>query len=335
MRTALLAILLLVLVIIAAILLCGSGYHPPVIGAAERAAGPSSAELAAEPDVEPDADNPPVVVKDYAVDGRTLRVVRDDLLTAGTKQRAAPEYLKEVLEGERAAGRVIKRVVYTAPYNGYGPVAAAYAARANGVDCTLVLSLRPLGADKSSTRREAQRAKTVRKARRLGAQIEFASSWAALVRRGKGLEAEPGTLWLPLGLDDPRFSEILGEKIREAWCALGSCEPSAPPKRMWLVGGSGALASAFHQAFPETQLLVVPAVPEGRPRERIDRAVCAICGMRDAPCSAKSSCLVTVWDKKAKKARAPFPTVEGYDSKAWDAAVEYGEDGDFFWNVAG
>ncbi|MFA6165807.1 MAG: hypothetical protein WC700_04265 [Gemmatimonadaceae bacterium] len=260
-----------------------------------------------------DEASPPLVIRDYQVGGKTLRVVRDDLLEAGTKQRAGAAFLRELLRDRPE----VKTLLYTAPYNGYGPVAAAAAAAALGLACRLVLTRRPIGSSTAATQVEAENSPTVQIARRFGAQIEFADTWADLVQRGRTLERDPSVFWIPLGFHDARFSALLGEKIREAATGID-------PSRIWVVAGTGALALAIAAAFPKAHVIVVPAARDD-PK--------AVKKVRDATAGESRISIFARGD--VPRAPTPYPTVVGYDSLAWDAAVADGLDGDYVWSTAG
>jgi hypothetical protein len=257
--------------------------------------------------------SPRLVVKRYRADSKTLLVARDDLLLAGTKQRAAADYIASLL-AERPG---VSTLLYTAPYNGFGPVAAAYSAARLGLACRLVLLRRAFGAAAPTPPAEVERAETVRRARALGAEVRFADTWGELVAAGREAEADPAVFWVPLGFHGAAFSRLLGDRIRAA------APPGLAPGRVWVAGGTGALALALARAFPRARVTVVPASLDAKVVRKIREAVAG-------------EPRITVAETHAeRRVPPPYPTVAGYDERAWDAAVAEGDDGDLVWNAAG
>lgn len=239
--------------------------------------------------------------------GRGVRhVIRDDCLFAGTKQRVATEFLRRTLPGS------VTTLLYTSSFNGYGPVATAYAAKELGLKCLLVLSLKAFGQARNSTVEEANKSTSVKKCRELGAKVTFASTWGDMNATAKQLESE-SVFWLPLGFKDNLFENLLSETF--------SPLQQLNPKRIWVVGGTGTLARALAKAFPSSTVFVVPT----------DKAGKSFPKLVDYVSSLKNVSVVT---QSVPVLETPYPTVKGYDSKAWDAAVALGRSGDFVWNVA-
>lgn len=94
------------------------------------------------------------------------------------------------------------------------------------------------------------------------------------------------------------------------------------PRRVWVAGGSGTIALALSRAFPDTNIHVVPVMTAPTRLKKLELALAA------AP-------RVTLWRRAVRHTATPYPTVRGYDSLAWSAAVEAAEDGDWVWNVGG
>ena len=258
--------------------------------------------------------NPLLVIKDYAINGKVFHVVRDDLLVAGTKQRAASLFVKGLLADKPN----IKTLLYTAPYNGYGPVAAAHAANELGLKCKLVLALKAFGAERSTSLEDATNSPTVRKATKLGAEITFSPTWADLVIEGKRIAKDDTVFWLPLGFQGAEFVKALAESIKEAAGGL------APP-RIWVAGGTGALATALATAFAQAEIHIVPASRDEKVVSKILKVI------DDNGLSAR----VHIAPEAPHVHGTPYPTVSGYDERAWDSAVQDGKSGDYIWNVAG
>lgn len=260
----------------------------------------------------PDDVSPPVVVRSVPAgdgSGRTFFVVDDGALPVGTKQRVAAEYVR------RAVPAGTRQVIYSGSYNGYGPAATALGANVNGLKAVLVLSPRGVGGHTAS-KKEVLAADPVAKARELGAKVIVAKGWKDMNRRARKLAKEPNTVWLKLGLLDDTFVGLLRDAIADA---TQNVRERMAGRKLWVVGGVGALGTAIAQALPDTEIVVVAAV-----NRKVDRL--AALG-EDLP----NYRVVPHGDLQGTP---PYATVQGYDSLAWDAALADGADGDFIWNTA-
>jgi hypothetical protein len=76
-------------------------------------------------------NSPDIVIEPLRVKNGIVRVVRDDLLPGGTKQRAIIPYLEELI------ARGYDDFVYASPFCGYAQVALASACAELGVKATL------------------------------------------------------------------------------------------------------------------------------------------------------------------------------------------------------
>lgn len=247
----------------------------------------------------------------YPVKGSGVRyVVRDDYLFGGTKSRVASKFVQTYLpEGT-------KTLLYSSSYNGYGPVVTALVAKELGLKCILVLSLKAFGKQKNSTREEAEQSTSVKKCHELGAIIIFVQTWFELNTKGKEFSCDKTIWWLPLGFKDERFENLLAE-VLSPLAAL-----TKKINRIWVVGGTGLLSRALSKALPDADILLVPVDLEGKSYKKL----------HDHVSSYKKIKMLT---KSICPKPTPYPTIQGYDSKAWDAAVIYGREGDYVFNVSG
>lgn len=137
-------------------------------------------------------------------------VVRDDLISGGTKARALPVLLSGADE-----------FVYASPVYGYAQIALAHCAAQMGKKSTIFCA-----------RRKQPHARTM-EAYRAGANVfQVDCGYMTVVKkRAKDYCRERGAKLLPFGLDDPRFVAALsaivdramsGRDVREIWCAAGS-----------------------------------------------------------------------------------------------------------------
>jgi len=257
--------------------------------------------------------NPEIVCKEYKVNSKTLTVVQDDKLYAGTKQRAVVEYTKKLL----ADNTNIDTLLYSGSFSGFGPLAAALGGNYCGINVELVLDLNPVGGGRRATKSQAHRYTPVIRAKELGANVRFVEDWGRLNRVAGKIATKPGVHWLPLGLDDDVFLEELTKAIKQAL-------PDGMPhyKNIWVVGGVGLLARVLANVFPNSTINVVSASRSDRRRNKLSESLQSDDGR-------------FVLHDHAPVSSVPYTTVKGYDSRAWDAAVACGDDGDLVWNVAG
>lgn len=268
----------------------------------------------------------------------TFEVVRDDHLKFGTKQRGIKQYMEHVLKENPDA----KALMYTGGYNGYGPAVTALGAHMYGLTPILVYSLKPVGGGPYATESEARAAHPVAKAIELGAEVSFHKEWKTVVSQGQHIEAtREGVIWPPRGLLDDTFVNALTIAIAEA--KQSRWKDDDGPERIWVVGGVGAIASALAGAFPKTQIMVVPATPGGNPLRNLENAL--------RPFRNTKIYMLKRYKHrhghghghghghrrggyKKQSVKPPYPTVQGYDSLAWEGACEAGKSGDVVWNVA-
>ncbi|HEX4923551.1 MAG TPA: pyridoxal-phosphate dependent enzyme [Bdellovibrionales bacterium] len=259
--------------------------------------------------------SPPVILDRLAVNGRAITVVRDDLLPAGTKQRAAAPYLAEMQI------RGYDEFVYASPFSGFAQVAMAYSCLHLGLRCLLVCE-----ADASGARRDLKPHPFTTLARSYGAEVELAPTLQEAERRAAGLAAEaPGRLKVPLGFDSPAFRRHLRRQLRTQWNRIRH-ELGGHPRRLWLPVGSGTLAKTFSEILPpsvQIRSVNVRVLPADDLRIR---------NVRELPRATMFDASMASHEPADKP--APVPSNVFYDAKLWPFIERYAEDGDLWWNVA-
>jgi hypothetical protein len=169
---------------------------------------------------------PPIQIREH----EGFIVVRDDLITGGTKARALPVLMAGACGGE---------YVYASPAVGYAQVALAHTAKAHGKKATIFCAHRQ---QKHSRTLEAAAA---------GAEIhEVRCGYMSVVRaRAADYCRERGAKLLPFGLDDPAFIGELAKIARSA--------TKTQPSEVWCAAGSGVLCRALQQAWPSASVNAV------------------------------------------------------------------------------
>ena len=212
-------------------------------------------------------------------------------------------------------------MLYAGVYNGFGAVAAAFAARRLGLRCAVfVAKLRP-----GQAAQEVERSRQVTTIRGLGASAVVYSTYLEARRAEYAMaDADPACLVLPLGLkDESGFTvNLLAERVKEAAIGVAAVESA---RRIWVVSGSGGVAAALHAAFPTARILVLPT-GGAKHREKVRRW------------AAKESGVQIVQEERGLSASGDvvkyYDSVVEYDAKLWPYVKKYGMGGDVIWNVA-
>jgi hypothetical protein len=261
----------------------------------------------------PPAARPPLTVDTIRRNGRRLHVVRDDLLPAGSKQRA----VLPLLEGLRVRG--FRQFTYASPFAGFAQVALAYGCRELGLSCRIF-------AERDATQPGRRAHAFTALAAQEGAQITIVEDLASAERAAEAAAAgSSAAMKIPLGFHGKEFGAEFRRALEGA-CATIEKRLGHFPSRVWLPVGSGTLARAFRAAAPAaTELLCVDVrvLPESDPR-LTDLAALPSLRLFRAP---------ETFAEKVKRP-PPLPSNCHYDAKLWAFIEERGEDGDLWWNVA-
>ena len=260
----------------------------------------------------PDAEKPDV----------TVTVIHDDELPGGTKQRALTAFMRFTVDAARKSGTpdsVKHEFVYAGPIQGFAQIALGVCAHATGTVGTSFVDRAP--ARSPLTDFSEAVGTTVRE---VGTEDDHAKLWqveatAESYAKRRNLLA-PGTCHVvPFGLDHPDFNRLLREAI------LSAMPPSLrekPPRRLWLVAGSGTILKTLATIWPETYFLVVQVGKE-IPRLTMKRVPHFWAFKAPMPFESPAD----------PQEMPPYPSVTNYDAKLWGFVRRYAEPGDFVWNV--
>lgn len=246
--------------------------------------------------------NPHIVITEHEHEGKKFRVVRDDMLLGGTKQRVMNQIYSAHPEG----------IIYPGPAHGFAQVALALGAKLNNSRTTVLIpKWRP------------PTAQTIL-ASQLGADIiEFEGTAAILgnMREIAKKMAVERKLYMPrLGFEGEEFKANMRAALKESLDLdrSGGYE-------FWVVGGSGTLALTLLDEFPSAHVNVVQVGKQidwyfkGNPRATLYIA-----------------------PEKFNDAASdlpPYPSLDTYDAKLWQFAKGKISDatssaGTIIWNVA-
>jgi len=136
----------------------------------------------------------------------------------------------------------------------------------------------------------------------------YAKSYADKLNRKK----ENNVMILPFGLDDPEYRYLLKEAIKEQ---LPTVVLENPPKRIWLVAGSGTILRTLHKIFPNTFFNIVQV---GKPIW--DDILEEITNKNGKPNYTLYKAPEKFWEKAKKQ--QPHQTEEKYDAKIMTIRIE-------------
>lgn len=249
--------------------------------------------------------NPPVLIYNITHADKQFTILDDGVLVGGTKQRLLGEIMGMIDADE---------VIYAGPSIGIAQLALAYTASLWGKRATVFLNTPNLDLDVYTIRSISYGAKIFfargRNGRTLLETQKASKKYASVNKKRR--------LLLPFGIKSPP-GELYFEVFRKALIeALPKNIP--PPRRLWLVAGSGFLFDVLHSIFPVTKLMIVQV---GRKiwQDQLDGIDCELFVAPE-----------TFYERAIFQ--PPYKTVPNYDAKLWQFVLQYGRDGDAIWNVA-
>lgn len=237
-----------------------------------------------------------------------LNIIRDDLLPAGTKQRAMVPYLKNKKETE---------FVYVSPFTGGAQITLAYATVKTAKHVTLFINkVRPrhpltlkalkLG-DKNKFKLIEVNYGNFKKLRKLCADYI------------KKVEKEKGNGYIKeihLGFDEKEYNDLF---IKQLKLALPEKLKKKNPKRLWVPCGSTTILKALYEVLPKTHFIAVQTGKTIWPDQIISKRTTLLKSREQ-------------FYEKAKE-QPPYPTTQSYDAKMWVFIKEIAQDNDYVWNV--
>jgi len=165
----------------------------------------------------------------FTVNGKSISVVRDDLLTGGTKEAALLSFIEALPQRE---------LVYAGPRQGYAQIALAAACQATGRKATLFIAQSKVKHSRSL------------KAAELGAELhEVPCGYLTVVQaRAREYCRETGARMLPFGLACDEMERAIESRARDL---------NISPLEVWSVAGSGTLQRGLQRAWPLAKFYAV------------------------------------------------------------------------------
>lgn len=240
----------------------------------------------------------------------TINVIRDDLIDAGTKQRAMVPFFQNSKYDE---------FVYVSPYTGAAQVSLAYSAKMTGKKVTVFMyKIRPQHPlTKKALKLASYNKKYLNLIEIKNGNMKYLEKLAnSYVERKKREKGDNYITKIGLGFANEEYKNLLIEKIKNA---IPKKLQENPPKRIWVPSGSSIMLNALYEVFPASYFL---AVQTGKT-------------IWDDMYNKKNTKLYKsdefFYDKA--KIQPPYPTTTSYDAKAWKFILEDGEDQDYIWNI--
>lgn len=216
----------------------------------------------------------------------------------GYKARSGEFFIQDLVR------QGVKKIVYVQPRRGFAGISLSWLCKKYGLDLILVMP--------SSKEVSDHQALCIE----LGAKPLFARI-AAMPNANslaKKYAKKVGAYYVPLGLNHPY---VIAGGVR---CMYDYFKDKEKPKTMWSVISTGVLSRTMQIALPDTEFNAV-AVARNIQQGELGRAKFY---SYHKPFNSKSDLIP---DK--------FDCEDSYDSKGWDYMVKHGNEGDWFFSVAG
>lgn len=243
--------------------------------------------------------NPPIILqnKKYTPSNKeniiNYKLIREDELIGGTKQRALDYFIQD--------DKI--EYIYAGPSQGFAQVALAYVCHLFNLKATIFLRS---GKDSNQTL----------KAKQYKAKIIYIKNANLKFLQKKSLEyskKKKDRFLLPFGLDDEGYTKLLAERIKISW------GKKHKPKRLWHTIGSGTLLKAFKIVFPDCKFMLVKVGKKIWPDQ--------VQGIEYELFEAPEKFFMK------GEIQPPYQSVSDYDAKLWRFFIQYGKEGDYIWNV--
>ena len=218
--------------------------------------------------------------------------------SVGYKARSGEFFIQHLVRSN------IKEVVYVQPRRGFAGISLAWLCKKYGLKLTLVMP--------SSKEVSNHQALCIE----LGANPIFVriAAMPNANRLAEKYAKEKGAYYIPLGLNHPY---VIAGGVRVIYDFFKDREK---PKTMWSVISTGVLTRTMQIALPDTEFKAV-AVARNIQQGELGRA--------------EFYSYHKVFNSKADVVPDKFDCESSYDSKGWDYMTKLGQQGDWFFNVAG
>ena len=251
--------------------------------------------------------NPKFIIKKIKhPNGFNMSVIDESHLLGGSKQRILAQKMYGLPYN-------INEIVYAGPRGGYAQIALTYSCGLLNKKCTIFIDAE-----------QNEKAPLTENAKVLGAQIKYFDGSSSDKRlsyiqlKAEKYVAESSNRYLmPFGMFDDE-SLMLYTKI----FSLLHYSIKKPPKRLWVVAGSGLIFTSLSKVFPNTKLMIVQVGKTIWPDQLV--GINHEFFISDLP-----------FYTDIQAPYPPYDTLLNYDAKLWPFVIKYGKPDDMIWNTAG
>ena len=276
-------------------------------------------------------DNPKLKIVEINIPyEKKINIIQDGYLLAGTKQRVANLFIKEILKKDSS----IKHLLYAGVYNGFGAIASSYGAKKNNLECTIFLIKKS----------EDQKLDDILKSRQIitlqaldtniylcpnyqeARSLEY--DFGIVNKSNKSWNVKEGYYIVPMGMndDDKIMINIMSKQMKKA--SKNTILEKTLNPRIWVVSGSGGIAMSINKAFPNAKIFIL--LTGGF---KYKKKVSDYFKNNNNVKILKNEKVLN--NKKLLNNRKNYyNSVEEYDDLLWPYIKKYGKDGDFIWNVS-
>ena len=268
-------------------------------------------------------DNPKLIIEQVTFPNKkTINLVQDGYLIAGTKQRVAVLFMKKILQKNKQ----IESLLYSGSSNGFGAIATAYAAFKLGLKSQVFLDNNSNGHDTKTNGNTNQiDTRQINTLLALNAEVNLCPTYAEARDLKYSVSDNPKNVNthynVPMGLNDENniMTELLSRQITLA--ARKTILKNSENTRIWLVGGSGGIAMSIHRAFPAAKLFILLTGAGSHKRKVIEWA-------------KKTKNISLIKDLHLENTVTYYSSVKNYDDLIAPYVIKYGRNNDFIWNVS-
>lgn len=263
-------------------------------------------------------DNPKLEIEEVKINNKILNIVQDGKLIAGTKQRVAKLFIKNI----KKKNPEIESLVYSGTYNGYGAVATAYSANKLNLKCDIFLSKK----NEKQTIKELKKTRQIITLIALGANINICDDYnkAKIAKYNlcdnENKKQKKEYYIVPMGLNDEDgiMIDLLSKQIIKA---TKKSKIEKIKKRIWLVSGSGGIAMSIKKAYPEVELNILLTGGYKYKKRIIEWA-------------KTTKNVKIIENEELKKKFNYYSSVKNYNDLIIPYIEKYAEDNDIIWNVS-
>jgi len=247
--------------------------------------------------------NPPIKITDINIDNKRLHLIDDGELFGGTKIRFMCPYVAKIKE---------KEIIYAGPDSGMAQIVLGVVGLLFNKKVTIFVNTykdvkhKPYLVYFGMTQLNIEyHFSNDKKGRTLKSTQEAAEEYYKINSKDKYM--------IPFGLLTDEFVSIFSKIL------TNSLKNITPPKRLWLVVGSGMILKTLQEVWPTTEYQCVQVG-----KKVYDDQLRDIDKLYIAPEYFTANALI----------QPPYDTIPWYDAKVWQYVLLHSEDGDYIWNVA-